>query len=234
MSSSSKIPGILMASILASIAKQNEGQQRAVSLEDLLSGRQKGQRRSLSDLIFEHNISGKPWSQASEELKQRARDRIIAEGIEGMTTPNCDCEFCVWAHEEAHKRSRNSRAGSGPISEEEMRAADAEVIANVRAQEDREDANTVPGILREAAQQYETKNPLYGDAYRAYGPTMMTFFPDGLFLNEESDWVRFGLFSMMVSKMHRIAANLAAGGHRDSSLDLSVYAAMFTEQTEER
>lgn len=92
----------------------------------------------------------------------------------------------------------------------------------------------VPSILREAAGQYEVKNPLYGDAYKAYGPTMLTFFPQGLFINEESDWVRFGLFSMMVSKMNRIAANLATGGHRDSALDLATYAAMMVEQTEEK
>lgn len=92
----------------------------------------------------------------------------------------------------------------------------------------------VPSILREAAGQYEVKNPLYGDAYKAYGPTMLTFFPQGLFINEESDWVRFGLFSMMVSKMNRIAANIATGGHRDSALDLATYAAMMVEQTEEK
>jgi hypothetical protein len=93
---------------------------------------------------------------------------------------------------------------------------------------------TVPDILREAASQYEVKNPLYGDAYKAYGPTMLSFFPQGLFINEESDWVRFGLFSMMVSKMNRIAANLAIGGHYDSALDLAAYAAMMAEVTEQK
>lgn len=93
---------------------------------------------------------------------------------------------------------------------------------------------TVPDILREAASQYEVKNPLYGDAYKAYGPTMLSFFPQGLYINEESDWVRFGLFSMMVSKMNRIAANLAIGGHYDSALDLAAYAAMMAEVTEQK
>jgi len=63
---------------------------------------------------------------------------------------------------------------------------------------------------------------------------MKALFPDGLpDMATVNDWNRLGVFIMMMSKITRYASNIGKGGHRDSALDLSVYAAMLTELTEE-
>jgi len=155
-----------------------------------------------------------------EGMPEEVRAALIEDAKAGkiVPTPDCDCEFCKIIREHSPGAS-----GGEPAAACEAPRAEKE-----RA------AETVPGILREAAETYEQRNPLYGDAYKHYGETMMGFFPLGITLAEPEDWNRMGLFSMMVSKMHRIAANLSTGGHRDSSLDLAVYAAMMTELTEQK
>jgi hypothetical protein len=45
------------------------------------------------------------------------------------------------------------------------------------------------------------------------------------------DWQRFGIFTMMVSKMIRYAANFGDAGHQDSAHDLVVYSAMLESLT---
>lgn len=155
-------------------------------------------------------------------LPDEVRAAIVADAKAGRiapTSPDCDCEFCKIIRE----HSPDASAGEP--------AAVCDAPEPPRGEKERV-AETVPGILREAAETYEARNPLYGDAYKHYGATMMGFFPLGITIAEPEDWNRLGLFSMMVSKMHRIAANLSTGGHRDSSLDLAVYAAMMTELTE--
>lgn len=210
---------LVLLSALSEAAARQSGP-GAPSLEEMLSGRQKGSPLPPDpfSLLFGART---PWSEAPESLKDDARRAIASGELE----PNCDdeaCEFCTWIRQQPEWKASN------PAPETGERFAQ-EYGEGVAVEQD-----TVPGILREAAATYEQRNPLYGDAYKHYGETMMGFFPQGLFINEAEDWNRFGLFSMMVSKMHRIANNLAVGGHRDSSLDLSVYSAMLTELTEKK
>ena len=213
---------ILLSALSRAAARQSD----TPSLEEMLAGgRQKGAKLedfpSLGEFL-ESLTNRRPWSEAPEELKQEARDAIKAGELE----PNCDrpdCEFCKWVREQPEWKARNA---SSPDPGQRFQQEYGEGVAV--------EQETVPGILREAAATYEQRNPLYGDAYKHYGSAMMAFFPQGLYINEPEDWNRFGLFSMMVSKMTRIANNLTTGGHRDSSLDLSVYAAMMTELTEQK
>lgn len=220
---------ILLSALSRAAARQSD----TPSLDEMLAGgRQKGTKLedfpSLGEFL-ESLTNRRPWSEAPEELKQEARDAIKA----GELDPNCDspdCEFCVWIKQQPEWLAREGAAQS---------AARAAGSPGERFQQEYGEGvaveqETVPGILREAAATYEQRNPLYGDAYKHYGSAMMAFFPQGLYINEPEDWNRFGLFSMMVSKMTRIANNITVGGHRDSSLDLSVYAAMMTELTEQK
>ena len=91
--------------------------------------------------------------------------------------------------------------------------------------------DSVPQLLRQAAETFEERNKAYGDAYKNGGKVMHQLFPNGLTLNTEEEWIRFGVFTMIVSKMTRYAANMKSGGHKDSAHDLAVYAAMLEEMT---
>ena len=210
------LSGLISLLILSAAARQG-GEQGIPTLEEMLAGgRQKGKPIDpIADFMMKAEI--KPFSEAPEELKQKVRADILAGKVE--VTEGCECEFCTWVVKQPEWTQRAQNYGSDP---------------GERFNQEYAPDKTVPGILREAAQTYEQRNPLYGDAYKHYGSAMMAFFPQGLFINEPADWNRFGLFSMMVSKMTRIANNITVGGHRDSSLDLSVYAAMMTEMTEQK
>lgn len=213
----------LLALIALSLAARGKGGiEPPPSLEEMLAGgRQKGQRIDpIAEFLMQSEV--RPFSEAPEELKEKVRTDILAGKVQ--ITPGCDCEFCTWAQAQPEWAAANNAAARDPGER-----FNQEYGEGVAARQD-----TVPGILREAAATYEQRNPLYGDAYKHYGSAMMAFFPQGLYINEPEDWNRFGLFSMMVSKMTRIANNITVGGHRDSSLDLSVYAAMMTELTEEK
>lgn len=91
----------------------------------------------------------------------------------------------------------------------------------------------VPDMLREAAATYEERNKLYGDNYKRHGWLMKALFPQGLHLKTESDFNRYGVFVQMVSKVSRYAEQFNNGGHEDSLLDESVYAAMLRELDED-
>jgi hypothetical protein len=90
---------------------------------------------------------------------------------------------------------------------------------------------TVPDILRDCADTYEQRNKLYGDNYKKFGRVMMAVFPNGLVLAGEDDFNRLGIFIQCVSKLTRYSEMLTRGGHQDSAHDLSVYAAMLEELT---
>ena len=60
---------------------------------------------------------------------------------------------------------------------------------------------------------------------------MAAIFPKGLELDSFESHNRFGILVQCVSKIMRYAENLDQGGHRDSAHDLSVYAAMLEELT---
>lgn len=93
---------------------------------------------------------------------------------------------------------------------------------------------TVPELLRAAADTYEQRNRLYGDNYKRFGEIMLALLPNGIHLDTKEDWSRFGVFFHAVGKITRYAANINTGGHSDSAHDLSVYAAMLEELTQER
>jgi hypothetical protein len=89
----------------------------------------------------------------------------------------------------------------------------------------------VPQILRSAAATFEQRNKLYGDSYLVYGEVMDALFPEGITIATIGDWNRFGILSMIVSKLTRYSANMRDGGHKDSAHDMAVYAAMLEELT---
>ncbi len=92
---------------------------------------------------------------------------------------------------------------------------------------------TVPDILRSGAETFEERAATYGTIYKDFGKVLKGLFPNGITLNTEEDFTRFGLLSSCASKLNRYcgAMGKGKGGHQDSAHDLSVYAAMLEEQT---
>jgi len=86
--------------------------------------------------------------------------------------------------------------------------------------------------LAEAALMYERKNAEYGADYRHFGAVAAGLFPNGLTVRTPQEWGRLAVFIWTLSKMGRYAKNMQSGGHADSALDMSVYAAMLRELTE--
>lgn len=89
--------------------------------------------------------------------------------------------------------------------------------------------DTVPEMLRGAAKTYEERNKVYGDSYKSYGTVVQSLFPEGLELDSDDLHNRFGVLTMMISKLTRYCQNFEKGGHADSLHDLSVYATMLNE-----
>lgn len=87
----------------------------------------------------------------------------------------------------------------------------------------------VPDMLRDAAAIYEERNKLYGDNYKRFGYIMRELFPQGLKLETQDDFNRYGVFVQVVSKITRYAENFTRGGHVDSLDDMAVYAMMMQE-----
>lgn len=88
---------------------------------------------------------------------------------------------------------------------------------------------TVPQIMRRAADTYEERNALYKDNYKRIGETLQAMFPHGIKPETPNDWNRFALCLMIVFKISRYCAN--PEGHKDSAHDSSVYSAMLEELT---
>ena len=218
-----------LIALLALSAAARGGEAKPPTLEEMLSGgRQKGTPvpPSLKEFLSSLGLDPRPFDEAPEDLKEQVRADIRAGKVE--VTEGCDCEFCSWVKKQPEWLRPNEGPKAGPkVVDMRPGARFEQEYGGAESS-----AKTVPGILREAAATYESRNPLYGDAYKHYGAAMMAFFPLGLTIGEPEDWNRFGLFSMMVSKMSRLANNMTTGGHYDSALDLSVYAAMMAELTE--
>jgi hypothetical protein len=89
----------------------------------------------------------------------------------------------------------------------------------------------VPEMLHGLAKVYEQRNEMYGSNYKL--PIMNLLFPNGLELQTEEDFTRYGVFVQIVAKVTRYAVQFNKGGHADSLSDLSVYAAMLQELDEE-
>lgn len=90
-------------------------------------------------------------------------------------------------------------------------------------------AQTVPEMLRAAAEVYEQRNKLYGDNYKNFGKWVSQLFPNGLTVETESDWNRLGVLVQILAKISRYAENFNKQGHDDSLLDNIVYTAMLRE-----
>lgn len=87
----------------------------------------------------------------------------------------------------------------------------------------------VPAMLRESAATYEQRNAVYGDAYKRQGDVMAALFPFGIMLQTPRDFARFTILATITSKILRYSNEFGAGGHDDSLLDISTYAAMLRE-----
>ena len=87
--------------------------------------------------------------------------------------------------------------------------------------------------LASAADMFESKNKEYGNAYKKHGAVINSFFPDGLNLSNESDFIRYQIFESIVAKLNRYAQNFKDGGHEDSLIDASVFCAMLQELDDE-
>lgn len=92
-------------------------------------------------------------------------------------------------------------------------------------------------ILKQASELFEKKNSEdnYKGSYEKYGDVMMGLFPEGLTIKSRNDWIAFGIFTMIISKILRLSAVIfgkdrekSVEKREDNSLDLTVYGSMLT------
>lgn len=88
-------------------------------------------------------------------------------------------------------------------------------------------------VLEKAAETFRERNKVYADNYIRLGNVMHGLFPAGLTIDNPKDWTRLYFFLVMQVKMSRYATQWPVGGHKDSSLDACVYAAMLHAWDEE-
>lgn len=97
---------------------------------------------------------------------------------------------------------------------------------------------SVPEILVSSAKTFASRNATYGDSYKHIGRVLKEMMPemgmvrdkaDDCYRFSYADWNRLFLLMMVVGKMDRYAAQLGAGGHKDSAHDAIVYSAMLEE-----
>ena len=83
--------------------------------------------------------------------------------------------------------------------------------------------------LRQSADVFEERGRVYGEAYKRFGPVMEALFPGGFYAFGPDAFNRLGVIVQIVSKLVRYTGAMKDGGHDDSLLDLSTYAAMLRE-----
>ena len=89
---------------------------------------------------------------------------------------------------------------------------------------------TVAELLREAADVFEGRDAAYGSTYKVHGEVANALFADRPpVLKSADDHARFGVLTMIIGKLTRYARNFNNGGHADSLVDLTNYAAMLSE-----
>lgn len=89
---------------------------------------------------------------------------------------------------------------------------------------------TVSELLREAADVFEGRDAAYGSTYKVHGEVANALFADRPpVLKGSLDHARFGVLTMIIGKLTRYARNFNNGGHADSLVDLTNYAAMLSE-----
>ena len=84
-------------------------------------------------------------------------------------------------------------------------------------------------ILRANADMFDERNKLYGEIYHTAGDVIELLFPNGINLNSPLKFARFAIIMHLVNKLMRICAQFEIGGHKDSNIDISVYASMLEE-----
>lgn len=87
----------------------------------------------------------------------------------------------------------------------------------------------VSDSLRQSADVFEERGRVYGEAYKRFGPVMEALFPGGFYAFGPDAFNRLGVIVQIVSKLVRYTGTMKDGGHDDSLLDLSTYAAMLRE-----
>lgn len=87
-----------------------------------------------------------------------------------------------------------------------------------------EPGQSVPDILRAAADTYEERNKVYKDNYKRIGAMLEALFPEGVHLRSADDFARWQLFTLKVEKISRLATSGLT--HKDSAHDDIVYSAM--------
>ena len=80
-------------------------------------------------------------------------------------------------------------------------------------------------LFNDANNLFASRNKEYGNGFARHGELMAKFFPNGVTLETEEDFKRYGLISALVSKLNRVTFNFEEG-HSDSVEDLGVYAFM--------
>ena len=80
-------------------------------------------------------------------------------------------------------------------------------------------------MLVNMAHTYEQRRGQYGPSEQRFADIMLSLFPTGLTLSTRSDWVRYGLFHQLISKLARYVKSWS-DPHIDSVHDLGPYAAM--------
>lgn len=69
----------------------------------------------------------------------------------------------------------------------------------------------------------------YGPSEVRFGEIMLAMFPEGLTLRTREDWIRYGIFHQLVSKLSRYCKDFHAP-HLDSSHDFVGYGAMLAAE----
>ena len=83
----------------------------------------------------------------------------------------------------------------------------------------------ISGNLEQALETFNQRGAAYGPSYLQYGEVISSLFPEGVSLQSAEEINRFGLLSMIISKLTRYC-NQWDEPHKDSIHDLGVYAFM--------
>jgi hypothetical protein len=86
-------------------------------------------------------------------------------------------------------------------------------------------ANPAAPLLRRMLETYTERRASYGPSEQRFADVMLAFFPDGLTIERREDWVRFGLFVQIASKLSRYSRDFHEP-HVDSIHDMGPYTAM--------
>ncbi len=82
--------------------------------------------------------------------------------------------------------------------------------------------------MRDALNTFEQRAKVYGDSCTRHGEVMKALFPNGIKLETQDDFNRFGILNMQISKIIRYTRSWK-DRHIDSSHDLGVYSFMQEE-----